>query len=164
MIRTFSRTTLASVLVTGFVLMTFALPAGASGKTAAFCKDVASVSVVPTPSLPTSDSLSAIATAVAKLPSDVSALKKLHAKLLTVASVAPSSTLADVYRDAATSVTKEVTALNAASNEEPALLTNPKSSAAIMALAKDLISAFSAAAAANTYLTVDRTLVNSACR
>jgi hypothetical protein len=164
MIRSFSRTTFASVLVTGLVLTTLALPASASAKTATFCKDVAGVTVVPTPSLPANDSLSAIATAVAKLPSDVSALKKIHAKLLAAVAVAPSSTLAGVYRDAAASVTKEMTALNAAGKDEQALLADPKSSAVVMALAKDLITAFSAAAAADTYLTVDRSLVGAACR
>jgi hypothetical protein len=162
--RILSRAIFTSVLVTALAFMTFALPASASGKSVVFCKDADGVAVVATPTLPSNDSLGAIATAVAKLPSDVMTLKKIHQKLQAAVSVAPSTTLAGVYRDAATSVMKEMTALTAASDEEAALLTNPKSSAVVMALAKDLIAAFSAAAAANTYLTVDRSIVDAACR
>jgi hypothetical protein len=159
-----SRAFLSTVLATGILLMAFALPAGASGKTASFCKDVQGVAVVLSPTLPANDSLDAIAAAVAKLPSDATALKKIHAKLIAVVAVAPGPTLAGVYRDAAASVVREVTALSAASNQESALLADPKNSAAVLTLAKDLIAAFSAAAAANTYLTVDRSLVGEACR
>jgi hypothetical protein len=162
--RTIFRAIFTSVLVTVLAFMTVTSPASASGKTATFCKDVDGAGVVLTPTLPANDSLGAIAAAVAKLPSDATTLKKIHTKLLAAVSVAPSSTLAGVYRDAANSVMKEMTALDAASDEEAALLTNPKSSVVVMALARDLIAAFSAAAAANTYLTVDRPLVATACR
>ncbi len=155
---------ISTALVTALILATFSLPASATSRSVTFCKDADVVRMVPSPSLPTSDSLSAIATAVGKLPDDVAALKKIHTKLLAVAFVAPNATLAGVYRDAATSVLKETTALVAASNEEAALLSSPKSSPVVLALAKDLVDAFSAAAAANTYLTVDRSLVTTACR
>jgi hypothetical protein len=162
--RTSSRTIFSSVLVAALAFVTLALPAGASGKTAAFCKDADSIAVIPSPSLPTSDSLSAIASAVAKLPSDVTALKKIHAKLIAAVAAAPSSTLAGVFRDSASAVTKESSALTAAVNEEAAVLASPKSSPVVMVLARDLIAAFSAAAAANAYLTVDRPTITEVCR
>jgi hypothetical protein len=159
-----SRAFVSGVLVTAFALITFVVPASASAKTAAFCKDADAVAVIASPALPSSDSLSAIALAVAKLPSDVAALKKVHAKLVAAVSTAPSSTLAGVFRDAATAVTKESTALTAAVNEEAAVLASPKSSPAVMALARDLIAAYSAAAAANAYLMVDRPIIAEVCK
>lgn len=162
--RTRSRTIAAGVLVAALALIAFAVPASASAKTAAFCKDADGVAVIPSPTLPSSDSLSAIASAVAKLPSDVTALKKIHTKLIAAVSTAPSSSLAGAFRDAATAVTKESTALTAAVNEEAAVLASPKNSPAVMVLARDLIAAFSAAAAANAYLTVDRPTITEVCK
>ena len=164
MLWTSSRTMFSFVLVAALGLTTFAPPASASGKTAAFCKDANGIGVVPSPSLPASDSLSAIASAVAKLPSDVTALKKIHTKLSAPVAAAPSSVLAGVFRDAATQVTKESTALTAAMNGEAAVVASPKSSPAVMVLARDLVAAFSAAAAANAYLTVDRPTITEVCK
>jgi hypothetical protein len=162
--RTSSRAILTSVLVTVMAIATFAIPASASGKPAAFCKDVEGVTIVPSPPLPSSDSLNDIASAVSKLPSDVTSLKKIHTKLSAAAATAPSPALAGVLRDAATSVAKETTALDGAVDEESAVLFDPKNSLAVMALARDLIAAFSAAGAANAYLTVGRATITGVCK
>jgi hypothetical protein len=146
------------------VLSAFALPASAAAKTGTFCKDATEVTVVPTPALPSSDSLSAIASAVSKLPHDVSTLKVIRTKLLAAAAAAPSSTLAHVLRAAAASVQKESTALTSITSEESSDVADPKSSSAVMALAGELIAAVSAAAAANAYLAVDRSSITTTCK
>jgi len=152
------------VVVTVTLLAAFALPAGAAGRTVTFCKDVAGVGVILSPALPSNDSASAIASAVSKLPSDVTALKKIHVKLIAAAATAPSPTLARVIRVAATSVVEESTALTSSMNDEAAVLADPKSSSAVMTLARDLIAAISAAATANAYLAVDQPTIAKACK
>jgi hypothetical protein len=162
--RTSFRTIFSTVLVTAIALTAFAIPASGSGKTAAFCKDAEGVSVVLSPTLPSGDSLNAIASAVAKLPSDITALKKIHMKLSASVAATSNAAVAAVLRDAATSVVKESTALTGAVDEESAVLFDPQNSIAVMDLAKDLIAAFSAAAAANAYLTVGRPTIAELCK
>ena len=166
MSRTTTRTVTAMVRVIAIVavLSGFALPASAAGKTATFCKDAAGVTLIPSPALPSNDSLSAIASAVSKLPHDVSALKVIHTKLIAAVAVAPSSTLARVLRVAASSVLKESSALASVTNEESAVVADPKSSTAVMALAGYLAAAISAAATANAYLEVERPAIALACK
>jgi hypothetical protein len=159
--RTYSPSVFVVAMV--IVLSAFAQPASAAGKTATFCKDVAGVGIILSPALPSNDSASAIASAVSKLPSDVSALKKIHVKLIAAAATAPSPTLARVLRIAATSVLEESTALASVMNDEAAVLANPKSSSVVMTLARDLIVAISAAATANAYLAVDQSTIAKAC-
>jgi hypothetical protein len=160
------KTSLHSVRVVAIVtvLAAFALPAGAASKTTSFCRDVEGIAVVLSPALPSSDSPAAIASAVSQLPGDVTALKKIHAKLIAAVASAPSSTLANGYRVAASSVLKERTALTDVLSEEAAVFANPKSSSDVMALARNLIAAIGAAATANAYLTVDHPLVSQSCK
>ena len=166
MSRTPTRTISATVRVIAIVavMSAFALPASAAGKTTTFCRDAAGVTVVLSPALPSNDSLSAIASAVSKLPHDVSALKIIHTKLIAAAATAPSSTLARVLRVAASSVLKESTALTSITSEESAVLADPKSSTAVIALAGYLAAAISAAATANAYLEVERPTIALACK
>jgi hypothetical protein len=151
-------------LVTVTMLLAFASPAGAAGKSTTFCSDIAGVHVVLSPEMPNSDSLSDIASAVAKLPSDVTALKKIHTKLIAAAASAPSQALARVLRLAATSVVKESGSITTVMNEESTVLVDPRSSPAVMAMARDLVAAYSAAAMANAYLAVDEPLIAAACK
>jgi hypothetical protein len=146
------------------LLVTLVQPAGAAGKTSKFCKDVEGVTVVLSPSMPHSDSTSAIASAVAELPGDVTALKKIHTKLNGAAADAPSAAVAILVRDAATAVSHEITALNAVTNDATAVILSPTSSSAILTLARSLVAAYSAAASANAYLTSDRPAVIQTCR
>jgi len=166
MSRTTTRTLAATVRVIAIVavLSGFALPASAAGKTATFCKDAAGVTVILSPALPSNDSLSAVASAVSKLPHDVSALKVIHTKLIAAVATAPNSTLAHVLRLAASSVLKESSALTSSTSEESAVVADPKSSTAVMVLAGDLAAAISAAAAANAYLEVERPTIALACK
>jgi hypothetical protein len=94
----------------------------------------------------------------------VSALKVIHTKLIAAVAVAPSSTLARVLRVAASSVLKESSALASVTNEESAVVADPKSSTAVMALAGYLAAAISAAATANAYLEVERPAIALACK
>lgn len=166
MTRTTTRTisTTVRVIAVVAVLSAFALPASAAGKTATFCKDAAGVTVVLSPALPSNDSLSSIASAVSKLPHDVSVLKMIHTRLIAAAATAPSPALARVLRVAASSVQKESTALTSITNEEVAVLADPKSSTAVMALAGYLSTAISAAATANAYLDVERPTISMTCK
>jgi hypothetical protein len=146
------------------VLLVFAQPAGAAGKSTNFCGDIESIHTVLAPTMPSSDSLSAIASAVSKLPNDVTALKKIHSKLIAAAAEAPSPALARVLRIAATSVVKEISAVITVMSDEANVISDPRSSPAVLAMARDLIAAFSAAATANAYLAVDEPLIVAACK
>jgi hypothetical protein len=164
--RTNTRTifSIVCVVVVFAVQSDLALPASAAGKTGTFCKDIAGVTVVLSPAIPNNDSPNAIATAVSKLPDDVSALKKIHAKMIAATAAAPSPTLAHVFRVAAISVVKESGAITSVINEEAAVLADPRNSTAVIALAGDLVTAISAAAAANAYLEVDHSFIVTACK
>ena|GEM_PF-4170380 len=140
------------------------VPAGAAANTATFCKDVATVTKVPSPRLPTSSAHSAIANAVALLPTDITTLNKLHARLVAGAEVAPSSSLANTYRVAATQVNNKSSDVTRIIKDERAVLTSPKSYSAELALVTDLISATSAAATANAYFAANHASIVKACR
>lgn len=155
---------LAVLVATAAALSVFALPAGATSKTATFCKDLRGVTAIPSPGLPNSDSFSAIASAVSKLPDDVTALKKIHIKLIAAVAAAPNPVLAGELRVAVGSVAKESTAITGVMSEEVAVFANPKSSSNVIALARDLIAATSAAATANAYLAVGHPMVTEACK
>lgn len=164
MYKTSTRTLFLTVLVAGVsVLSALALPASAASRTTTFCRDVEGV-VVLSPGLPSNDSASAIASAVSKLPSDVTALKKIHAKLMSAVGAAPSSVLTDVIRVAANSVAKESSAITEVISVEPTVLSDPKNSSAVVDLAQDLIAATSAAATANAYLAVDHSTIAEVCK
>jgi hypothetical protein len=138
-------------------------PTGAATKTAIFCKDVTGIVTVPTPALPSSNSLSAINTAVSRLPADVTTLNKDHVALLAATSVAPSSTLAGVYRVAATQVSVESASVTAMIKDVKTVLAHPKNSSDELALASQVVKATKAGATANAYLAVDHALVVKAC-
>lgn len=154
---------IVSSLAVGGLLTIAPLPASAANTTA-FCKDVATITKVPTPTLPTSNSLSAIAKAVSLLPTDVTTLDKLQTQLAAGAAAAPSSALASVYRVAATQVNNEGSDVSSIIKDERALLTSPKNYSFELALVSDLISATTAAATANAYLSVDHASVLRACK
>lgn len=165
MYKTSTRTYFLAVLIaTVATFSVFALPASATSKTATFCRDVRGVNVIPSPELPSNDSSSAIASAVSKLPGDVTTLKKIHAKLMAAAAAAPSAVLAGVLRIAADSVSKESTAITGVMSEEAAVFADPKSSSSVIALARDLTAATSAAATANAYLAVEHPMIAEVCK
>ncbi|HEY5111939.1 MAG TPA: hypothetical protein VII67_06365 [Acidimicrobiales bacterium] len=162
-----ARTRSASIFTSSLVLVALltvgAQPAGAASRTATFCKDVNGIVTVPTPALPSSNSLSAINTAVSRLPAEVTTLDKDHVALLAGAPFAPNSSLVAVYRVAAAQVSAESTGITAMIKDVKAVLAHPQNSSDELALATDMVQATTAGATANAYLAVDHALVVRFC-
>jgi hypothetical protein len=159
----------AALLLSGSLAVTVlfavgAQSAGAASKKATFCNDVAKLVSVPTPALPTSNSLSAINTAVSRLPNEITTLNKDHVALVAGSADAPSTALASVYRTAAAQVALESADLTSMIKDVEAVLAHPKEDSTELALAKDMVSATTAAATATAYLNVDHSTVVKACR
>jgi hypothetical protein len=151
---------LGALCVAGPLLL--GAPSGASGTV--FCRSALAVTSVPSPALPSSDSLDAITAALSKLPGDLATLKRERGELAAAAAGAPNATLAAIYRVAASAAGSESADLERVENEAAVVLLDPESSAGIAALANDVIAAAKDAATVDAYLDVDRSQVASACR
>jgi hypothetical protein len=143
------------------------IAAGAATKTpVAFCKDVAGITSIPSPVIPTSDSTSAIAAGLAQLPAIETSLGKISAK--ASAAGAMKTPFAAAYKVIASQVQKESADLSSLKTQATQLITlldesSANSSSAIVKLAGYYASALVASTTAATYLTINRPAVIKTC-
>jgi hypothetical protein len=156
-------TALLGMSVLGVMLSVGAHSASGAPNTPSYCSDVASTGTIISPPLPKNDSLNTLSAALLRLPGELSALARDHAKLIAAASQAPNSLGDEVLRSAAAEVAVESTALNSAANQELSAALLSSGTSTVMTLAKQFVVASNAAASANSYLRVERMIAASVC-